>query len=415
MLANGEVNRYLTQPSDEVPYFYPKNKIPLGIAYKNDPNKQIPGLFNPLTIKNLKLNNRIGVSPMCTYSSAHDGPDLGKVTPFHLVHYGAFALQGTGLIMIEATSVDPNGRTSPEDLGIWSDEHALALKPIVEFAHAQGVKIGIQIGHAGRKSSGTAMYNALQKGVGKTEFGWSDVPGAVVAPSPISYSEDSYVTPTELSGDQIQELIKNFRDAAKRARDISGFDFVEIHAAHGYLLNSFLSGASNKRTDQYGGSFENRIRLLLKIIDVVKDDHQPLFVRVSGSELAPQIEGSWDIEDTIKLSDYLIEHGVDVLDVSSGGNNSQAQRRKAYQGFQVPLAKAVKEHVGDKLLVATVGKIEEAKFANEIIENGDADIVLVGKAFLQNPSLVWKWANDLFVRIKHTNQYEWPYYYPPFK
>ncbi|CCH44119.1 NADPH dehydrogenase [Wickerhamomyces ciferrii] len=412
-MTTGEENRYLTQPSDKVPYFYPKNKIPVGIANENG-DKQIPSLFNPLTIKNLTINNRIGVSPMCTYSTAHDGPDLGKVSPFHSIHYGSFAIQGPGLIIIEASAVEPNGRLSPEDVGIWSDEHALALKPIVEFAHAQGVKIGIQIGHGGRRASGTAMYNALQRGVGKAEFGWSDVPGAIVGPSPIAHTEEVYVTPTELSVEQIQDLVQKFGDAAKRAREISGFDFVEVHAAHGFLLSSFLSGTSNKRTDQYGGSFENRIRFLLEILDVVKVDHQPLFVRVSGSELAPHLEGSWTVEDTVKLSDYLIEHGVDVLDVSSGGNSSQAERRKPYQGFQVPLAKAVKEHVGDKLLVATVGKIEEAKFANEIIENGDADIVLVGKGFLKNPALVWKWADDLDVRIKHTTQYEWPYYPPPF-
>ncbi|CCH44117.1 NADPH dehydrogenase [Wickerhamomyces ciferrii] len=413
-MTTGEENRYLTQSSDEVPYFYPKNKIPVGITNENG-DKQIPSLFNPLTIKNFTINNRIGVSPMCTYSTAHDGPDKGKSTPFHLVHYGSFAIQGTGLIIVEASAVEPNGRLSPEDLGIWSDEHALALKPVVEFAHAQGVKIGIQIGHGGRKASGTAMYNALQKGVGKAEFGWSDVPGAIVGPSPISYDEESYVTPTELSVEQIQDLVQKFGDAAKRAREISGFDFVEIHGAHGYLLSSFLSGTSNKRTDQYGGSFENRIRFLLEVIDASKDANSPLFVRVSGSELAPQLEGSWTVEDTVKLSDYLIEHGVDVLDVSSGGNSSQAERRKTGQGFQVPLAKAVKDHVGDKLLVATVGKITEANFANDVIKNGEADIVLAGKAFLRNPALVWQWADDLDVRIKHTNQYEWPYYYPPFR
>ncbi|CCH44080.1 hypothetical protein BN7_3639 [Wickerhamomyces ciferrii] len=413
-MTSGENNRFLTKPSDQVPYFHPKVEIPLGTQVENG-EVPIPKLFQPFKIKNTQFVNRIGVSPMCTYSSAHAGPDIGCATAFHQTHYGSFALQGPGMIIVEATAIDPNGRLSPEDLGIWNDDQALSLKKFVQFAHAQGVKIGIQLGHGGRKASGTAIYNHLQKGIGKAEFGWSDIPGAIVGPSPISFSTRSYVTPSELTIDQIQDLVQKFGDAAKRAREISGFDFVEIHAAHGYLLSSFLSGTSNKRTDQYGGSFENRIRFLLEVVDAVKDDTTPLFVRVSGSELAPHIEGSWTIEDTVKLSDHLIEHGVDVLDISSGGNNAKAERRKTYQGFQVPLAKAVKEHVGNKLLIATVGKIDQGEFANDTLEAGHADIVLSGRAFLKNPGLVWKWADDLGVRIKHSKQYEWPFYPPPFK
>lgn len=407
-------NKFITQPSDKTPYFIPKVDTPVGTASPTNESEKIPKLFTPLTIKTTKFANRVGVSPMCTYSAAHEGENVGKITPFHIAHYGSFALRGPGLIIIEASAVSPEGRLSPEDLGIWTDEQALELKKVVELAHSQGVKIGIQLGHGGRKSSGTAMYNHLMKGVGEKEFGWSDVPGKIVGPSAISFSKDAYVVPTELTTEQVEEIVEKFGEAAKRAYDISGFDFVEIHGAHGYLISSFLSATSNQRTDKYGGSFENRIRILLDIIDVVKDDKHPLFVRVSGSENAPHIPEAWTVEDTVKLSDFLVQHGVDVLDVSSGGNNANAERRKATQGYQVPLAKAVKDHVGEKLFVATVGKIEEAEFANKVVEDGEADFVLNGKLFLKNPGLTWKWADDLGVKLAHAKQYEWPFYPPPF-
>jgi len=405
-------NRFLTQPSEATPYFIPKVDTPVGTAFVQDDSK-IPKLFSPIKIKNTEFANRIGVSPMCTYSAAHDGEDLGKATPFHLAHYGSFALRGPGLIIVEATAVSPEGRLSPEDLAIYTDEQAYELKKIVDFAHSQGVKIGIQLGHGGRKSSGTAMYNHLFKGIGTKEFGWDDVQGKILAPSAISFMEGAYVTPTELTTEQVEELVVKFKQAAKRALDIAGFDFIEIHGAHGYLISSFLTATSNKRTDKYGGSFENRIRLLLEIIDAVKDDKHPLFVRISGSESAPHIEESWKIEDSIKLSDHLIKHGVDVLDVSAGGQNKDANRNPKTQGYQVHLAKAIKEHVGDKLTIATVGRILDAELAAKIVENGEADLVFNGSLFLKNPGLVWKWADDLNVRLHNARQYGWPFYPPP--
>lgn len=408
-------NRFLTQASEKTTYFIPKVTTPVGTVLEDQSSsKPVPKLFTPFKIKDVNFTNRIGVSPMCMYSAAHDGPDIGKPTPFHFAHYSSFGLRGPGLIIIEASAVSPEGRLSPEDLGIWTDEQALEFKKIVDLVHSQGGQIGVQLGHGGRKSSGTAPYNHLMKGVGQKEFGWSDVPGKIVGPSAISFKEDAYVVPTELTVKQIEDLVVKFKQAAKRAYDIAGFDFVEIHGAHGYLVSSFLSSTSNKRTDKYGGSFENRIRFLLEIVDAIKDDKHPLFVRISASENAPHIPDSWTIDDSIKLSDYLIEHGVDVLDASSGGNNSDQERRKTGQGYQVPLAKAIKQHVGDKLLVATVGKITEGEFANKVVENGEADIVLSGSQFLKNPGLVWAWADALGVRQVHAHQYEWPFYPPPF-
>lgn len=407
-------NRFLTQPSDKTTYFIPKNNTPVGTVVEDESTKPTPKLFTPFKIKGLNFTNRIGVSPMCMYSAAHDGPDIGKPTPFHFAHYSSFALRGPGLIIVEASAVSPEGRLSPEDLGIWSDEQALEFKKIVELVHSQGGKIGIQLGHGGRKSSGTAMYNHLMKGVGEKEFGWSDVPGKIVGPSAISFKDDAYAVPTELSIEQIEELVIKFKEAAKRAYEIAGFDFVEIHGAHGYLISTFLSPVANKRTDKYGGSFENRIRFLLEIVDAVKDDKHPLFVRISASENSPQLPESWTIDDSIKLADHLIEHGVDVLDASSGGiNKDQERKEKKNQGYQVPLAKAIKQHVGEKLLVATVGNITEGQFANQIVENGDADIVLSGSQFLKNPGLTWAWADELGVRQVHTRPYEWPFYPPP--
>ncbi|KAH3680314.1 hypothetical protein WICMUC_000381 [Wickerhamomyces mucosus] len=416
------IRRFKVLDAPEVDFFLPKNKNgPLGKSTLEQDNDEIkaklPKLFTPLKIhKNLEINNRIGVSPMCTYSADNKGSKKGEATKFHEIHYGGFSSRGPGLIIVEAASVVPNGRTSPEDLGIWNDDQALLLKPIVDFAHSQGVKIGIQIAHAGRKSSGVAIPEHLQKGISSALEGWSDKkgPDGVFAPSPVAYDENnSYVEPQEIPTSEIKDYVKAFGDAAKRAYDISGFDFVEIHGAHGYLISTFLSSTSNKRSDEYGGSFENRIRFLLEIIDEVKSENHPTFVRLSADELAPNDPESWKIEDSIKLSDHLVNHGVEVLDLSSGGINSKAERRKTNQGFQTQYAKAIKDHVGDKLLIATVGKILEAKFANDVLENDDADIILAGKPFLKNPGLVSSWADELGVRIQLARQYEWPFHPPP--
>jgi 12-oxophytodienoic acid reductase len=395
-------------------YFLPKPQAPVGSVKNDKSNEPVPKLFQPLKIKGLELHNRVVVSPMCTYSAAHDGPEIGHPTLFHHIHYGAFALRGVGAIVVEASAVVPEGRLSPEDVGIWNDGQALKWKGIVDFAHSQGTKIGIQLGHGGRKASGVAPHRFLQAGVSSANNGWNDIPGKFVGPSAISFSEQSYPVPHELTIAETKDIVQAFKDAANRAYNIAGFDFVEIHGAHGYLISSFLSGTSNKRTDEYGGSFENRSRILVEIVDAVKDDIHPLFVRISGTESAEHIEGSWTIEDSQKLADLLVEHGVDLLDISSGGNNKDQTRRANTAGHQVPLSKAVKNHVGDKLLVGAVGRINSGKLANEILEEGSADLIFNGREFLKHPGLVWAFADELGVRLNAAVQYEWPYYHPPF-
>lgn len=332
-------------------YFLPRPSAPVGSIAENE--GKIPKLFEPLIIKNLKLNNRVLVSPMCTYSAPFEGPHVGEPTDFHKIHYGSFALRGAGAIIIEATAVVPEGRLSPEDLGLWTDEQAYKFKEIVDFVHAQGSKIGVQLGHGGRKASGVATPLFLQHGIGSRNYGWNDIKGKFVGPSAISYGLDSYPVPQELTIEEIEDLVRSFKKAADRAYNIAGFDFVEIHGAHGYLVSSFLSGTSNKRSDKYGGSLENRSRLLLEIVDAIKTDEHPLFVRISSTELADDQEGAWTIKDSVALSDLLIEHGVDLLDVSAGGNNAKQLRAPKFDGYQIPYAKEIKEHVKDKLLIGS--------------------------------------------------------------
>lgn len=410
MTANG---KYITESAENLPYFLPKVKIPVGTVIP-EKDSSIPKLFTPLKIKNLQIPNRIGISPMVMYSAPHDGDKIGQVTPFHLIHYGSMALRGPGFIIVESTAISPEGRGSPEDCGIWNDEQAYKWKEIVDFVHSQGVKIGMQLGHTGRKTSLAALHHRLMKPVGKDQYGWADVPEQVIGPSPLSHRPGVLIEPKGLSIEEIQELVGKYNKAAKRAIEIAGFDFVEIHAAHGYLINNFLSGTSNKRTDEYGGSFENRTRFLLEIIDAIKGDKYPLFVRISGTEDADDQEGAWKIEDTLRLSDYFIQHGVDVIDVSAGGNNIHAKRRKNTPGHQIPLAEAVKRHVGDRLIVSTVGNIDSAELANSTVEDGKADLVLSGKLTLKNPGIAWNWADDLGVKIKPSLQYGWPFYPPPY-
>lgn len=405
-------DKYITKQSKDVPYFLPRVEVPVGTVIPKEAS-QVPKLYTPLKIKNFVIPNRVGISPMVTYSAPHDGEKIGQVTPLHLIHYGSIAIRGPGFIIVEATSISPEARASPEDCGIWNDEQAYKWKEIVDFIHSQGVKVGMQLGHAGRKASLAALHHHLMKPVGKAQYGWADDPEQILGPSPLSHKPGVFREPKELSVDEIKGLVGKYKAAAKRAIEIAGFDFIEIHAAHGYLVNNFLSGTSNKRTDRYGGSFENRIRFLLEIVDAVKSDDYPLFVRISATEDADDQEGSWNINDSVKLSDYLIEHGVDVLDVSSGGNNIHAKRRKNTPGHQAPLAHALKKHVNDKLIVATVGNINSGELANSLVEDGKADIVLSGKLTLKYPGIAWNWADELGVKIEPSVQYGWPFYPPP--
>ena len=313
--------------------------------------------------------------------------------------------------MIEATSITPEGRITPEDSGIWLDSQAEKLAEIVEFAHSQNQKIGLQIGHAGRKASTIAPWLSRVAVATEDVGGW---PQEVVAPSAVPYDE-ARTLPKALSLDDIEELKKAWVAAVKRAVK-AGFDVIEIHNAHGYLLHEFLTPVSNKRTDKYGGSFENRTRLTLEIAELTRKnipEGMPLFLRISGTDWLADRE-SWTVDDTVKLAPLLASAGVDLLDVTSGGAHAD-QKVVPGPGYQVPLAKAVKAAVGEKLLVGTVGSITSGKQAEAILTGKgegshgeqEVDLAIVGRGFQKNPGLVWAWAEELGTEIKVANQIGW--------
>lgn len=317
--------------------------------------------------------------------------------------------------MIEATGVQPRGRITPEDLGIWLDAHISGLQQIVHFAHSQSQKIGIQLAHAGRKASTVAPWLSTGDIATKAASGWPD---DVVGPSAIPFSE-KHAVPREMSLQEIEELKEDWVSATKRAV-VAGFDVVEIHAAHGYLLSSFLSPASNHRSDRYGGSFENRARLLLEIVDLVRGnmpESMPLFVRISATDWLEEVEGfgkekSWSVEDSVKLAGILANKGVDLLDVSSGGNHAKQKITIRGPGYQAGFARRIKEVVGERLLVSTVGSITTGKLAEELLQGKEGeepglDVAMVGRGFQKNPGLVWAWAEELGTGIYLANQIGW--------
>lgn len=326
-------------------------------------------LFAPLTLRGVTLPNRIGVSPMCQYSA-----EEGFANDWHLVHLGARAVGGAGLIIVEATGVEPRGRISPNDLGIWSDDHIAPLSRITRFIKAQGAVPGIQLAHAGRKA-GTAPPWKGGHPLSDEEGGWPPV-----APSALSFS-DQHRTPQALSGAEVKRVQQAFQEAALRAVE-AGFELIEIHGAHGYLAHSFYSPVANQRTDDYGGSFSNRIRFLLEVVRRVRGvlpDDKALAVRISATDW---LEGGWAIEDSVALARCLKEEGVDLVDCSSGGI-SPAVRIPAGAGYQVPLAEQVRQGAG--IATAAVGMITDATHADAVIRNGRADLVLLGREMLRNP------------------------------
>jgi 2,4-dienoyl-CoA reductase-like NADH-dependent reductase (Old Yellow Enzyme family) len=323
---------------------------------------------------------------MCQYSAVN-----GVATNWHDVHIGAFASGGTGMIMMEATGVSPEGRISTQCLGLWNDEQAERLKPIVTFAHQMDTKIGIQLAHAGRKGSCLPPWSDHPM-ASLDEGGWE-----CVAPSAISFG-GKYPTPRSLSEIEIAELVAAFGSAAKRAVS-AGFDLVEIHAAHGYLIHQFLSPLSNTREDEYGGSFENRIRFLLEIIDAVRSaipDSMPLFLRISASDW---LDGGWTIDDSVALAKIAKVRGVDLIDVSSGGTSSGAPVPVG-PGYQVPFADQIRNQAD--IPTAAVGLITEPEQAEEIVSSGKADAVMMAREFLRNP----RW--PLFAAQKLGSEVNWP-------
>lgn len=327
-------------------------------------------LFDPLTIKSITLRNRIGVSPMCQYSYKD-----GFSNDWQVVHLGAMAAGGAGLIIAEATAVESNGRITPYDAGIWSDDHVAPLQRVTQFIKSQGSVPGIQIGHAGRKACSEAPWKGGRP-VPVTEPLWYPAAGA----SAIAFAE-GYQVPHELNVEEIKQLQMAFSYGAERAC-AAGFEWLEIHAAHGYLLQSFCSPLSNRRMDEYGGSFENRTRFLLETVSAVQQvwpDDLPLTVRISGTEW---VEGGWTIEESVQLAKLLKAAGVDLVDCSSGGNVADAKVPFA-PGYQVPIAQAVREGAG--IATAAVGLITAPEHAEEIIRNGRADVVLLGREMLRDP------------------------------
>lgn len=375
----------------------PLSLLPQHIPYPN-PGKAILGKasqrplplsFTPLRIKNVEFKNRYAVSPMCMYSCLN-----GVMNQFHLIHYSQFALRGCGFIMFEATAVMKNGPISPDDSGIWNDEQKDALKQIVDSVHRFGSKAGIQLAHAGRKAS---TYSLLHKDVGRDVFcpldkgGWNNI----YAPSPIPYSS-STGKPMEMTLEQIDECVEAFASAAVRAKE-AGFDVIEIHGAHGYLVHEFLSPVTNKRTDEYGGSFENRIRFLTRIVKRVRQvwpEENPLFVRLSCTdclEHMPEIE-SWTLDQTIELCKILKTLDVDLIDCSSGGNDSRQKFSNLGPGYQVSYAVAIKEQVG--IPVGAVGLLTDAAQIEEVLQN-DVEMAFLAREFLRNPNFVLNAENEL--------------------
>jgi len=326
-------------------------------------------LLTPFQLRSVIFPNRIGVSPMCEYSS-----EDGFATDWHLVHLGARAQGGAGLVMVEASAVTPEGRISIGDLGIWKDEHIEKLAQIVRFIHSQGARAGIQLAHAGRKGSMTSPFGG-ERLLTPEQGRWP-----TLAPSAIPFSV-SYSTPKAMDDAEISGTVRAFADAARRA-DVAGFDFVEIHSAHGYLLHEFLSPLANQRTDRYGGSFENRVRLPLEVAGAVRaawPEHLPLFMRISATDWA---EGGWTPDESVELARKLRTQGVDLVDVSSGGLVPHA-KIPAGPGFQVPFAERIRKEAN--VPTAAVGFITEPRQANEIIANGQADLVLLAREMLRDP------------------------------
>ena len=347
-------------------------------------------LFSPIQIKSLSFKNRIAISPMCQYSAKD-----GFANDWHLVHLGSRASGGAGLIIQEATSVSPEGRISPGDLGLWKEEQIEKMLAINQFIISQNSIPGIQLAHAGRKASVSEPWKGNKK-LDETNDGWE-----TVAPSTIGYHSNEK-SPIALDNNGIQKVIFDFKSATKRALQ-ADFKVVEIHAAHGYLLHQFMSPLSNFRTDEYGGSFENRIRLLLEVLEAVQSEwpnNLPLFVRISATDWA---DGGWNIEESVQLSKILKEKGVDLMDVSSGGLVSH-QQIPLGPNYQVPFAERIKKETG--ILTGAVGLITEAHQAEAIIADGKADLVLFARESLRDPNLALNFAKELGAEIQWPKQYE---------
>ena len=355
-------------------------------------DREVPevDLFTPITIRGVTFRNRVAMSPMCMYSAKD-----GYANDFHLVHLGSRAVGGVGLVVVEATAVAADGRITPNDVGIWTDDHMEPLARIARFLEAQGAAPGIQLAHAGRKASCAVPWQGGASLKTTAEGGWP-----IVGPSPLPFSEGDPL-PRELDERGIGSYIEAWGAAGRRAL-AAGFKVIEIHAAHGYLLHQFLSPLSNRRTDHYGGSLENRMRFLLRVAEKLRTiipEHLPLFVRISATDW---VDGGWDIEQSVVLCKQLQVRGVDLIDVSSGGTVPDAKIPVA-RGYQVPFSHRIREEVG--IRTGAVGMISDPQYADGIITSGQANIVFLARELLREPY----WA----IKAQHAleEQPVWPVQY----
>jgi 2,4-dienoyl-CoA reductase-like NADH-dependent reductase (Old Yellow Enzyme family) len=348
-----------------------------------------PHLFTPLTIRGVTFRNRIAVSPMCQYSSVD-----GFASDWHLVHLGSRAVGGVGLVMMEATAVEPRGRISPWDQGIWKDEHVEFLTRIAAFLRGQGAVPGIQLAHAGRKASTGRPWQGGAL-IPESDGGWQPV-----APSALPFNPD-HPAPHELSKDEIGRLVEDFAAAARRSL-AAGFELVEIHAAHGYLAHEFLSPLSNTRTDEYGGSFDNRARFTMEVTEAVRavwPQELPLFMRISVTDWTP---GGWTVDDSVELARRVRRRGVDLIDCSSGGLSIQ-QKIELGPGYQVPFAERIRREAD--VMTGAVGLITTAEQCEEIVASGKADLVLLARELLRDPYFAGHSSKALGADFKPPKQY----------
>ncbi len=345
-------------------------------------------LFQPLTLRSVTFPNRAWVSPMCQYSSVD-----GLANPWHLVHLGSFAIGRAGLVLTEATAVTSEGRISPEDLGLWSDEHAEALAPVVDFVRGQGVPFGFQLAHAGRKASTYAPWRGHDS-VAPDDGGWS-----TLAPSALAFGR--YAVPRAMTDADLARTRDGFIDAARRAADL-GADTVELHFAHGYLAHEFLSPLSNVREDRYGGSLENRMRYPLELVDAVRavwPEDRPLLMRISATDW---VEGGWDVDSSVEFSRQAAARGVDLVDVSSAGLDPR-QHITLEPGYQVPFSARIRAEA--RVATGSVGLITEPEQAERVVAEGAADAVLMAREFLRDPHFALRAAHELGHDVTWPDQY----------
>ena len=382
----------LLRPTSDSPSGEGTGQSPIQVQCQSEHDREVPemDLLSPLTIRGITFRNRIAMSPMCMYSS-----EDGFANDFHLVHLGSRAMGGVGLVVVEATAVTAEGRISPADMGIWKDEHIEPLARIARFVETQGAIPGIQLAHAGRKASCDKPWTGGRSLKTAPEGGWP-----VIGPSPLPFDMGDPV-PAAMSEADIGHCIDAWETATKRAL-AAGFKLIELHAAHGYLMHEFLSPISNQRTDEYGGSLENRMRLLLRLAGRLRGiiPHDlPFFVRISATDWT---HGGWDIEQSIVLCRELKVLGVDLIDVSSGGATPDA-KIPVSKGYQIPFARRIREEA--KIRTGGLGLITDAQYADEIITSGQADLVFIGRELLREPY----WA----IKAQHSMGEEpaWPIQY----